>query len=230
MALLQCCWHSSEQCFQPPAPGARSGIDALSLEDYADQFAQRAIITGWRGAARGPIHQQVLGPAFASLPPEVQALHQPGPRAVWSGRARVRRGTSRSANLVATLFNFPRAGADVPVTVAFRTDATGRETWARTFDGRLMRSTQEAGTGRNQHLITERFGPFAFGLALVIHGDRLRIIPRRWSIFGLPLPRFAMPHGDSHDSVQQGKFHFHVEIALPLIGPVVRYDGWLQPA
>ena len=52
-----------------------------------------------------------------------------------------------------------------------------------------MVSTQEAGTRRNQHLITERFGPFAFGLAIVCDAEKLRIIPRRWSVFGLPLPR-----------------------------------------
>ena len=93
-----------------------------------------------------------------------------------------------------------------------------------------MVSTQEPGRGRNQHLITERFGPFAFGLALVTQGPKLRVIPRRWTLFGLPLPRALMPRGDSYEAEQNGKFRFHVEIALPLIGPVVTYDGWLDPA
>jgi hypothetical protein len=93
-----------------------------------------------------------------------------------------------------------------------------------------MLSTQEPGRGRNQHLITERFGPFAFGLAMVTDGANLRVIPRRWTLFGLPLPRTLMPRGDSYEAEAAGKFHFHVEIALPLMGPVVTYDGWLDPA
>lgn len=134
------------------------------------------------------------------------------------------------AALIAHLFSFPAAASDIPVTVNFLTNAMGRETWARSFAVRPMVSTQEAGTGRNQHLITERFGPFAFGLALVTAGQKLRIIPRRWSLCGLPLPRALMPKGDSYETQIDGKFRFHVEIALPLIGPVVTYDGWLEPA
>jgi Domain of unknown function (DUF4166)/Saccharopine dehydrogenase NADP binding domain len=214
---------------QPPAPGARSGIDALSLADYDTLFAGPAIITGWRDDPTGPIYEQTLGPAFATLPAALQSLHRPGARSLWSGRATVQRGNSPVAALVALLFSFPAAGADIPVSVTFLTQPDGTETWGRNFDGRLMVSTQEAGRGRNQHLITERFGPFAFGLALVTDGPRLRIIPRRWTLFGLPLPRALMPRGDSYETERNGKFRFHVEIALPVVGPVVTYDGWLDP-
>ena len=216
------------QAGKPPEPGARSGIDALSLADYDALFSSRAIVTGWREEADGAIYQQILGASFATLPGALQTLHAPGPRSLWSGRATVQRGTSRLAALVAALFGFPKAGQDIPVSVTFRTAPDGTETWGRNFDGRLMVSTQEAGAGRNAHLITERFGPFAFGLALVIDGAKLRIIPRRWTLFGLPLPRTLMPRGDSHETEADGKFRFHVEIALPLIGPVVTYDGWLE--
>ena len=113
--------------------------------------------------------------------------------------------------------------------VTFQTLANGTEVWQRSFDGRPMRASHQAGTGRNQHLITERFGPFAVGLALVVAGAKLRIIPRRRTLFGLPLPRTLMPRGDSHQTESDGKFRFHVEIALPLIGPVVSDDGWLVP-
>ncbi len=217
------------QAGQPPEPGARSAIDALELADYAALFADRSVVTGWREDAPGPLYPQTLGTAFAGLPPALQALHRPGPRALWSGRATVRRGTARIASLIAAIFGFPKAGKDIPVSVTFLTAPDGTETWGRNFAGRLMVSTQEVGTGRNQYLVTERFGPFAFGLALVVDGDRLRIIPRRWTVFGLPLPRALMPRGDSYEHEQNGKFRFHVEIALPLIGPVVTYDGWLDP-
>ncbi|MEO8242077.1 MAG: DUF4166 domain-containing protein [bacterium] len=212
---------------QPPTPGARSGIGALSLADYDTLFRSRAITTGWRETSVGPVYRQILGAAFDSLPAALQDLHQPGRTAQWSGRANVQRGKSASAGLIAGLFGFPKAGTDLSVTVTFQTARDGTETWTRNFAGRLMVSTQATGTGRNQHLIEERFGPFAFGLALVIDGQRLRIIPRRWAILGLPLPVALMPRGDSHETEEEGRFRFHVEIALPLIGPVVTYDGWL---
>ena len=66
-------------------------------------------------------------------------------------------------------------------------------------------------------------------LTIVFQDARLRIIPRRWTLFGLPLPRTLMPRGDSYEAEADGKFCFHVAIALPLIGPVVSYDGWLEP-
>ena len=153
----------------------------------------------------------------------------PGKLAVWTGRANVACGKGLLAPLVAALFRFPKAGQDQPVSVTFTTDAQGRETWARRFGARLMRSTQEAGTGRDEALIVERFGPFRFGLALDWDGSRLQIIPRRWGIGRLPLPRFLMPHGPAWEEVKDDRFRFHVEIILPLIGPVVRYEGWLEP-
>ncbi len=212
-----------------PAPGARPASGELDLGDYAGVFAGRAIRTGWREDGGDSAYPAVLGPAFDRLPPLMRSLHRPGPRALWRGEAGVRRGRGRIAALIASIFGFPEAGDAVPVEVTFTTDAQARETWSRRFGGRVMRSTQEAGTGRDKHLIVERFGPFAFALALVWDGGRLRLTPRHWRLFGVPLPRALMPDGDSHETVRDGRFRFHVEICLPLIGEVVRYEGWLLP-
>ncbi len=213
----------------PPAPGARAGIGALTLDDYMTAFVGRTIVTGWREGAQPEPYPQTLGPIFDDLPPLLQQLHRPGPRSVWRGRAEVTRGKNLMALLVATLFRFPKAGFGQPVEVTFTTDPQGRETWTRRFGAQPMRSTQEAGSGRDAALIVERFGPFRFGLALDWDGTRLQIIPRRWGIGPLPLPLWLMPHGPAWEDVQDGRFRFHVQIILPLIGPVVRYDGWLEP-
>lgn len=213
---------------QPPAPGARAALGALSLADYDGAFARRTITTGWRDDAPDALYPATLGPVFAALPATVQALHRPGENAVWQGQASVTRGKGRVAALVARLFGFPAAGVQ-PVTVTFTTDPAGRETWARAFGSSQMRSTQEAGRGLMRHLVVERFGPFAFGLALQLRAGRLNILPRRWTLLGLPLPRALMPGGDAWEEEAHGTFRFHVEITLPLIGPVVTYEGWLEP-
>ncbi|HBN31072.1 MAG TPA: hypothetical protein DD416_07580 [Rhodobacteraceae bacterium] len=38
-----------------------------------------------------------------------------------------------------------------------------------------------------------------------------------------------LPKGDTYETEIAGRFYFHVEITLPLIGPPVRYEGWLLP-
>jgi Domain of unknown function (DUF4166)/Saccharopine dehydrogenase NADP binding domain len=214
----------------PPAPGARPGIGALTLADYEAAFTGRGIITGWRDDREAEVYPRLLGTVFRDLPPMLQRLHRPGARSVWRGMAEVRRGRGPVAAVVSRLFGFPKAGVDQPVEVTFTTDATGRETWSRRFAGRLMRSTQGTGTGRNDALLVERFGPFRFGLALGWDGKRLSIIPRHWSLGPIPLPKTLMPKGDAWEEQRDGRFHFHVEINLPLIGPVTQYEGWLEPA
>jgi hypothetical protein len=123
---------------------------------------------------------------------------------------------------------FPAAGADVPIAVSFRAEE-GRETWRRTFAARSFRSTQEEGSGRYAGLLVGRFGPFAFGLAPVVEDGKLRLIARRWSAFGMPLPLALAPGGEAFESAADGRFHFHVEIRHPLAGLIVRYRGWLVP-
>jgi len=91
-----------------------------------------------------------------------------------------------------------------------------------------MTSIQRLGTGRWARLVVERFGPFRFGLALVVDEGRLRLVPRRWSAFGLPMPRALLPRGDSYEAVDDGRFAFHVEIRVPLLGLLAHYRGTLE--
>jgi len=67
-------------------------------------------------------------------------------------------------------------------------------------------------------------------MALVLDGARLRLKVRGWSVLGIPMPLALAPVADAYEWVDdKGRFRFHVEIALPLIGMIVRYRGWLIP-
>ena len=66
-------------------------------------------------------------------------------------------------------------------------------------------------------------------LACVVEEGRLRLIVRRWSLFGIPMPRFLSPSGEAFEYEQDGRFHFDVELKAPLLGRLVRYRGWLVP-
>ena len=105
----------------------------------------------------------------------------------------------------------------------------GVETWTRIFAGKTMRSRQWQGAGRWEGLLCESFGPFTFGLALERGEGKLRLSVRRWAFLGLPLPLLLAPRGDAFEEEQDGRFRFDVAIALPLVGPIVRYRGWLLP-
>ena len=138
------------------------------------------------------------------------------------------RGGGLLSRLVGAVMGFPRAGTAVPVCVDFHREG-GLEVWRRNFAGKAFVSTQEEGRGRFERLLCERFGPFAFGLALVLDQDKLRLVVRRWSAFGLALPLALAPRGEAFESPDDGRFNFHVEIGLPLVGLIVRYRGWLVP-
>ena len=213
-----------------PVAGARAATNDLELADYDALFARRQIVTGVRhegpGQAREPLYRRLLGDAWAALPAPIQNMHELNDTLTAEGVANVERGRGIFARLVAAIVGFPKAGEDVPVTVQFRASG-GVERWQRTFAGRSFASTQEAGRGRFEHLLCERFGPVAIGLALVVDRDRLRLVVRRWSFLGIPLPRALAPVGDAFEHVDNGRFCFHVEIGHGLTGMIVRYRGWL---
>jgi hypothetical protein len=217
---------------RPPPAGARAAASDLELADYEPLFAPRKIITGTRQEApssrRLPLYRRVLGDAWERLPPQLQAMHDLNGGLVAEGTATVERGKGVLARLLAMVIGFPQAGTEVPVSVAFSL-RDGREYWRRTFAGRSFLSTQEEGQGRFARLVCERFGPVAVGLALVLDGERLRLIVRGWSLFGIPMPLRLAPHSHSWEFVQDGRFRFHVEISLPVAGLIVAYRGWLVP-
>jgi hypothetical protein len=214
---------------QFPSPGARPATTALELADYERLFAGRSIHTGMREAHAGlPLYESLMGSAWHSLAPEIRAMHEVTDILQVEGRADVTRGSSLLARLAGALFGFPRACRDAAVQVRFEA-AAGGETWTRTFAGRAFSSRQFAGSGRSERLLCERFGPVVVVMALVLDERRLRLVLRRWSLFGLPLPMALGPRADACESAADGRFHFHVELSHPLTGLIVRYSGWLAP-
>ncbi|TGT65881.1 SDR family NAD(P)-dependent oxidoreductase [bacterium M00.F.Ca.ET.159.01.1.1] len=211
-----------------PMPGARAAVRDVELEDYEKLFASKTIYTGLRddSEARG-LYPDLLGDAWKNLPAEIRAMHEGA--AMAQGRARVERGSGMLSRLAARLIGFPAAATDVPVKVSFDIGKDG-ETWTRTFGTHSFSSRQFAGRGRSERLLCERFGPLTFAMALVVDNNRLRLVLRRWSLLGLPLPMWLCPRSNAFEAAEDGRFRFHVEISHPVAGLIVRYRGWLEPA
>jgi hypothetical protein len=77
-------------------------------------------------------------------------------------------------------------------------------------------------------LLRERLGLATFEFALSASDGVLRWEPRRVSALGLPLPARWFRGVRAAESQRDGRYRFEVEAALPWIGELVRYEGWLE--
>jgi hypothetical protein len=171
----------------------------------------------------------LLGNAWPVVPKPVREMHDQARDTRLSGLAAVERGNGVLARLIAGVFRFPTEGKNIPIDVMI-SKSPGQETWKRTFGDRSFSSVLSPCRGTGDCLLSERFGPFSFQLALVVANDKLNYIVRGWKFFGLPLPRAWAPGGDSYESSKNGVFGFDIEIAHPLAGLIVRYAGTLTIA
>jgi hypothetical protein len=212
-----------------PRAGARAATHELELGDYERLFETRTIYSGFRtGIQRTETaYRQILGAAFDRLPEQLKVFHGGGQAQRWSGHAEVKRGQGFLARTIARIIGFPEAASSVPVSVE-RILEGQRELWIRDFGGRKFSSVQEPGRGRNEYLLMEKFGAVKVNLALVIESDRLVLIPRRWSLLGVPMPKFLLPQGVAFETESDGCFCFDVEVSVPFVGLVVAYKGALK--
>jgi NAD(P)-dependent dehydrogenase (short-subunit alcohol dehydrogenase family) len=203
--------------------GARDAGDALSLSDYAPAFAGLAIRHETRDISKPPsLYARVMGDRFAALPPEVQSIHSVLRDGGASGEAEVTGASNILGAFIARIVGFPPPGQH-PVHVHFR-EENGRETWVRHFSGQAFKSEL------SQHgpYLVERFGPLRFAFSLPSEPQGLQMEMRRWWIGPIPLPLALAPRSVAHEWAEDGRFWFDVPIALPLIGRLVHYRGWLE--
>lgn len=211
-----------------PQPGARPASGELELADIEAFFSRFDIHAGERGPAGDqPLFHRVLGDAWQQLPEPIRRVHDVDEVRRFDGIARVVRGRSTAARLIARLIGFPPDGESVDLEVTMTPDG-GAEAWARDFGGHRFRSRLSEGSGRMMGLLRESFGPFHFGISLELRGDRLHYAMRKWCLWRLPMPGFLLPRGRMFERAADGRFWFHVEIRMPLAGHVVTYAGWLD--
>ena len=174
--------------------------------------------------AQAPLYERVLGPAFHTLPAAVQTMHQPWRDARAEGEAEVTGGDNAVGRAIAAIMGFPAPGHHV-LRMAFAV-RDGTERWTRTFGDRSF--TSEMRDSEDQ--LVERFGPLRFRFGLAADGTGLSMQMRSWSAFGIRLPKTPSPRTTAREWEAEGRFHLDVAIALPLVGLIVRYRGWLAAA
>jgi len=177
------------------------------------------------GAVNRPLFERVLGTAFAQLPPVLRALHSVPRRQRWGGQARVRRGRHWLVAPCAWLARLPPDAEAVPVTVEFAVDGAG-ERWDRRFGDARMASRLWVRQGR----LCERLGAVHFRFALeAVDGEIHWRAERGWAFGIVPLPARWFAWVRCRERADGDRYAFLVDVAMPLIGPLIRYEGWLLP-
>jgi hypothetical protein len=205
--------------------GAKPCAGLLTLADIAWEFERFHIVTRQQFAPR-TLFARVLGSTFATLPDAIQNAHHVDDVLVLEGRASVEGAKTLLARAIARLIGFPRGGHDIPVSVTMRAVGGGEE-WIRVFGRARFRTRLTSVDGFPRRLI-ERFGPCTFSLRLTARPDRLDYAVTSGRIGFVPLPSFLIPRTVATERVDDaGRFQFDVPIALPGLGLLVHYNGWL---
>lgn len=172
------------------------------------------------------VFQQVLRAPFFNLPDTLRALHSIRGHGEYAGRVTIVRGSNPLARLCAAIAGLPPAMVDAPLRVEFTAD-TKSETWRRDFNGHRMASRLRCRNG----LLQERLGPVQFRFLLHTADGAIYWNAVGVRLFGvIPLPARLFAQVQCREREHAGRYEFRVEAALPLAGPLVRYEGWLEPA
>lgn len=171
-----------------------------------------------------PLFERLLGDAFQSLAPKVRELHALQGAATWRGRASILRGRHPVARMCAAMAGLPPSLQDAATTVELIAEGDS-ERWRRDFGGHRLQSRLRERDGR----LSERLGPIEFGFDLSTRDGELHwrtAAVRLLGIVPLPAPWFADVR--CREREQAGRYEFLVEARLPWIGPLIRYEGWLE--
>lgn len=207
------------------APGARPAMDVMSRAEAEGALARIRSELDFDERPAPRLFEQALGDRWQGLPAQVRRLHDLWDQETWTGEGKVECATNPLAKFVARVFGFPGTPGKVPVEVTL-TRRGESERWERNFGGQCFGST--LGPSRAGH-VRERFGPFCFELALTGDADWLGLKASRGWLGPIPLPGWLMPVSEGREWCEESRFHFDVPIALPGVGLIVRYRGWLAP-
>ncbi len=168
---------------------------------------------------------RLLGAKFDALPEPIRSMHAVSSLQASEGHCTVARGRNRIARLIAALLRLPSDCPEAQIQVYMHRHGAS-EAWERRIATRSFVSRLRGLDGRH---VVETIGPVAFHFELLANASKLSMVLRGARIFGIAWPERLWPRISAHETVVDGKFHFDVSAALPLIGLVVAYHGTLAP-
>lgn len=211
------------------AAGARPCVAELTIDEIERATSRLPIRCGRDESGWLTLYERALGAEVARLPPQVQDSHDVFDMRRFRGEARVTGGVGPLAWLIGRLMRFPPTIERTPVVVQMERCGAS-ERWTRQFGRYRFESVLSAEAGDPPGQVRERFGGLVFRLKVPVDETGLQMPMLGATALGVPLPRWIVPVSQTREYVDaQGRFCFDVDISLPMVGRVVRYEGWLVP-
>ncbi|WP_237060266.1 DUF4166 domain-containing protein [Microbulbifer sediminum] len=168
-----------------------------------------------------------FGYHFADLHPTLQQLHTNGGRLV--GDVTLSRGSGLAGVIgrrLAKKMRLPEPGSHrLAVDISHGADGLY---WHRSFNetNRVHSLFRPVGKIGNGYWIEET-GPLSMQLTVDIIDGGWFWRCLKVKFMGLPIPRWLVPESRAYKLVEAGKYRFHVEFSLPVLGSLVSYSGLL---
>jgi hypothetical protein len=169
----------------------------------------------------------LLGEQWHALATPVRRMHGDAPRVHAIGQADVAGAGHLPARLLRWLLGLPEPGPAQPLELSIERHP-GHETWTRRFAHGGMRSRLTRAPRGDR--LQERLGPITLHFELRRTGDAIDWQLRGGNLLGLPLPRMWFGSVLAQSGAQEGRYSFHIDTRLPLLGRLVAYRGWLEPS
>jgi hypothetical protein len=212
-------------------PGACAAAGLLSLGTFERLIEDLPISTGRSAERLRPLapFPAALGAAFGRLPRATRIIHTPGQAMVLEGAVDVDGAETLVGRILARLIGFPTYARGAPLCVIIEPNGA-EETWTRLFPGRRLFSVLSRPDAVTS-TIEERFGPLRFRTRLEASAEGLRFVPIGGRLGWLAIPSRLLSRVTAFESEDQaGRHRFDVAIAVPMVGRIVRYRGWLDLA
>ncbi|MFC4763376.1 DUF4166 domain-containing protein [Dyella koreensis] len=159
------------------------------------------------------------------LAPAVRRMHGDTPSLHAKGVAKVEGANHWPARILRRVLGLPEPGEDQPLALTIERDGPS-EIWTRHFKHGRMRSTLErTADGTN---LREQLGPMALYFTLRRDGEAIDWQLQQGRLLGLPVPRALLGKVLSRSTAGQGRYVFHIDARLPLLGQLIAYRGWLE--
>lgn len=174
---------------------------------------------------REPLFKQLLDASVEELPAPLKYLHD-GRSKTLHGQCDVERGGGMLSRLFARMMSLPPAGKNQAIEVIIACNGDG-ETWIRRFGRRSMQSSLSA----QDTLLVELLGPVRFKFKLILdHTGHVNWQLVHVTALGVPLRVNWFDNVKASESADNGNYCFDVTAALPIVGLLVTYKGWLNVA
>jgi hypothetical protein len=163
-----------------------------------------------------------MGCQFARLPMAVKRFHRLSGQHLLHGWVETQAPATLLARVLALCLGSPQRSTRGPIRFELKAQPDA-ECWVRHFPEKTMMSR----LGKAGGLMEERLGATRLRFRLLATDAGLAMELQGMAFLGVPCPRWLLPTIVAREHGDEEKMHFHVSAALPWVGVVARYQGYL---